>query len=1061
VTREDEALARVLIGGKHLEEATLEKARLLQKEKHPKRDLADVLLQYKLLDKEKLAVAQRLAKMSRTQVRAPVSGGAAAEPRAAGTDAKPVAETKPSPNPTPSGAAARASDPAPPPTATDSLLAAKDTAPSVGRPSSENPTPLLTPRVDAPRVKLATDRTHFGRYDVVGKIAKGGMGVVFKVRHPGLDRLYALKVLAQGEDADEEVLERFRREAKTAARLDHPAIVRVHDAGTEDGFPYIVMDLIEGDSLARILKDEGVSPRKGAIIARSIAQALAHAHEQGIVHRDVKPDNILIDRATGEAKLSDFGIVKDLKGNDDARLTKTGLTLGSPCYMSPEQASGRHKDVGPLSDVYSLGAALYEMLAGAPPFDGESIHSIMTKVVHDDPVPPRRRNAAVSVELQAICMKTLEKEPRRRYPSAAALAEDLERYLDGRPVLARPPGIGRRIAKGAQRHRALGAAAALLVLAAAWIVGRELITQRRSARERAERLAAEVDLAERTLASARDPKLGELETRRAFRDAMRQFDRVLEEWPGDARARDGKGKAALALADRLLERREVGFAEFVLDQAEGFADAAMITSRRELARKSEWVVKAHDAELAGDLDEAARLLKEGIRALREAGLTGELLEQKLADLESGIAARKREDEVKSLAETAERQVAAGDPALALETFKRAAAIAPDNATLTARVQLLGEQMRRICEEALDRAGALAERAKATLPPGVMTRPELTTALEQGETFRNMAREHLGKNDYSSVPDLAKRAQDSFQLACDIASALAAREDARVAREAVEKNTSASFALTEIQRAKEKENSGESLMNSGDFVRARADFVEAATAYRLATGRGEIKQQVAAARDAARQARVRAQGELPQTIQLRAARDAEALEKEALANETSGDLGKARELWAKAAGEWSQAESLGRPARETLGARTRAQTRKSEADAEDGQEFDPADMEQGRNANDEGDSALAREDFEKASERYGKAEYYWKQAAAHAAPLSRPRKRTEALRKAAEEARVKAKAKAFTKKYEEADAYMAKAAEAEQRKYWRGADDYYGRAKTMYDSLAPSEEDQQR
>jgi predicted Ser/Thr protein kinase len=1043
VTREDDALARVLLGGKHLDEASLEKAKSLQKEKHPRRDLGDVLLQYKLIDREKLAVAQRLAKMTGRQ-----------RPSAPPTPPKPEA-------PKPEAAVATEAPPTEEPdlSPSDIATASKDTAVAATK-SSELPTPLLTPKIDPQaRVKLATDRTHFGRYEVVGKIAKGGMGVVFKVRHPGLDRLFALKVLAQGEDADEEVLERFRREAKTAARLDHPNIVRVHDAGTEDGFPYIVMDLVEGESLAKLLKEEGVAPRKAALITRQIARALAHAHEHGIVHRDVKPDNVLIERASGEARLSDFGIVKDLKGDSDARLTKTGLTLGSPCYMSPEQASGRHKDVGPHSDVYSLGATLYEMLAGVPPFDAESIHAIMTKVVHDDPVPPRRLNGAVSPEIQAVCLKSLEKEPRRRYATAVALAEDLDRFLDGKPVLARPPGLTRRLTRSVQRHRVLGVAAFLLVLGAGWIVGERLVNRAHEKREHEAAILHDLTTAELALATALDARSSEMETRRAFSDAIRGFDRVLEERPGDQRAREGKGKATLALADRLLERRELGFAEFVLGQAEGFADAAAVTSRRELARRSEWVVKAHDAELAGDLDEAARLTKEGIRALREAGLTGELLDQKLEDLERRIAQRKHDDETKALLETAEREVAAGDLAVALETFKRASVLAPDNASVVARVQLLEDQVRRGCEQLIDQGTALEERAKATMPSGAVSRSELTSALEQGGTLKKTARERLAKAEYAAASELARRAQTSFQLACDVAGALAAREDARQAREAVEKGASASFAASDIQRAREKESTGESLMNGGDYVRARIAFVDAATGYRFATGRGELKSQVASAKETARAARQRAQVEIPQNLQLRAVRDAEAFEKEAQENEEpQGDMGKARDLWLKAASTWSQAEALGRPAREALAARDRASNRKLEADSELGAEYDVPDMESARGCMDEGDGLLAREDFTKAQERYSKAEYYWRQAATKSAPLSRPKRKIEALRKAAEDARAKAKAKSFTKRYEEAEGYMEKGLEAEGRKYWRGAEDYYGRAKSIFEGLAPKEDE---
>jgi hypothetical protein len=1012
VTREDEALIRVLQGGSYIEDPVLEQAKKLQREKHPKRDLGEVLLQYKLLDREKLAVAQRLAKMAKPQEKA-----------------RHRTEQLP-PTPAPGGT------PAPPPPAIDSI-----------------PTPLMTPRADPGRWKLAADRTHFGRYEVVAKIARGGMGIVLKVRHPQLDRFFALKVLAQGEDADEEVHERFRREAKTAARLDHPSIVRVHDAGTEDGFPYIVMDLVEGKSLAKLLKEEGVAPRKAALIARSIARALAHAHEQGIVHRDVKPDNVLIDRETGDARLSDFGIVKDLKGDGDSKLTKTGLTLGSPCYMAPEQAAGRHKDVGPVSDVYSLGATLYEMLAGKPPFDGDSIHAIMVKVVHEEPVPPRKLNPAIHPGLEAICMKTLEKDPRRRYPSALAFAEDLDRWLEGKSVVARPAGIGTKLARGMRRHRGVAFFTFVLALVLGWAVVSELLRNQRERQERAERLESLLTAAEQSLAHASAPDLPEMETRRAYREAIKQCDQVLVEFPGSTRAHDAKVKAVLALADRLLERREAGFAEFVLDQAEGLVDVAAIASRRELARKSEWVQKAEAAELRGDLDEALRLLREGLRALKEAGLTGELLETKITELGNQLAARKTEEDARALVETVDRHESAGDFVLALEELRRAVALTPRNTTLAGRAQILEGRLRRQIQEALEQSVALAERAKSAIPQGSVVRSELSNELEQGAALEASAREWLAKSQLGPALDFARRSQDGYRNAYAVASALAAREDARASRAAVEKLASASYALQEIQRGKEHEDKGEAKLAAGDWALARADFVEAATVYRLATNSGEIKQAVAAAREAARLAKARAQGELPQALTLRVVHEAEGLEKEALTAETVEDLGKARELWGKAAGLWSQAEQLGPPAREALAERERARARKLDADAELGAEYDAQDMDLGRGAMDDGDVQLAREDFVRAQERYSKAEYYWKQAAAKAAPQSRPRRKIEALRKAAEDSRTRAAARSYLKRYEDAEKFMASGQHAEKDHYWRGAEDYYTRAKNIFDDLA--------
>jgi serine/threonine-protein kinase len=298
-------------------------------------------------------------------------------------------------------------------------------------------------------------------YEVLGAIGHGGMGVVYKARHKMLGRLVALKVLAAAAHGGPELAERFRREVQTVARLEHPNIVPMYEAGERGGVPFYAMQYVEGRSLAVALRDGPLPPRAAAACLEQVARAMHHAHERGVVHRDLKPSNILLD-AEGRPHIADFGLAKRLDGGGD--LTRSGTIMGTVSYMPPEQAAGRTREVGPLSDVYALGTILYQMLTGRPPFRGETLMDTVRQVTSDEPVPPAHLNSGVPRDLQVICLKCLEKEPARRYPSAAALADDLRRFLGGEPIRARPAGAVERAWRLARRNRP---AAAFLVL---WVV---------------------------------------------------------------------------------------------------------------------------------------------------------------------------------------------------------------------------------------------------------------------------------------------------------------------------------------------------------------------------------------------------------------------------------------------------------------------------------------------------------------------------------------------------------------------------------------------------------------
>ena len=268
-------------------------------------------------------------------------------------------------------------------------------------------------------------------------LGRGGMGVVYRAWDRRLNRPVALKMLLAGAYARPEELERFRREAEAEAGLRHPNIVQVYDVGDLDGRPYFTMEFVEGGSLAQKLAGAPLPAGQAAGLLATLAEAVQAAHDRGIIHRDLKPANVLL-TADGTPKITDFGLARRLE--DASGLTQSGATLGTPSYMAPEQARGGTQAVGTAADVYALGAILYEALTGRPPFRADTAAETMRQVVEQEPPPPSRWNAKVPRDLEVICLKCLHKEPHRRYPSAAALAEDLRRFERGEPITARPTG---------------------------------------------------------------------------------------------------------------------------------------------------------------------------------------------------------------------------------------------------------------------------------------------------------------------------------------------------------------------------------------------------------------------------------------------------------------------------------------------------------------------------------------------------------------------------------------------------------------------------------------------
>jgi serine/threonine protein kinase len=289
----------------------------------------------------------------------------------------------------------------------------------------------------------------FGKYTIVGELGRGGMAVVYEAKDEVLSRRVALKLLPLQYSADPEFVKRFHREAQAAAVLEHPAIISIYDLGSEGGTHFIAMELVEGESLHNLLKEEDMDERKILEICAQVADGLAYAHANGIVHRDIKPSNIMVDRS-GRARITDFGLARP---EEAAKLTATGDVLGSPAYMSPEQARGDRMDY--KTDIYSLGTVLYELLCGRPPFEAETTLELLKLVSDGIPSRPRRLKSKMSRRLVAIIMKAMERNAKDRYQDAARLAADLRAYLQGEPISARPPRLFERIDRFGKRHKVL------------------------------------------------------------------------------------------------------------------------------------------------------------------------------------------------------------------------------------------------------------------------------------------------------------------------------------------------------------------------------------------------------------------------------------------------------------------------------------------------------------------------------------------------------------------------------------------------------------------------------
>ncbi|MBI3724914.1 protein kinase, partial [bacterium] len=401
----------------------------------------------------------------------------------------------------------------------------------------------------------------FGRYELLSELGRGGMGIVFRARQADLEREVALKMLLDGGGASNVAVDRFYAEARHVAKLVHPGIVSIHDVGEHEGIHYFTMDFVEGQHLGHLIRAGEIDRKKAVEIAIKLCAALAYAHKQGVIHRDLKPGNVLMDRR-GSPRITDFGIAKDL--GKESTSTRAGEVLGTPNYMPPEQADGRALSVDARADVYSLGAVLYEMLTGRPPFIGDTTFEVVTQVVHQKPTPPRKLKPDIPVDLETIVLKCLEKPLESRYKDANALLKDLESFRDGEKITAtRSSTLGRTLGGIGAHPVALTLALTGLLLAAG--LGAYVIYLKDNEQSAQDKADAERRKQQEELASAGARAKEEEELRRAAEKGSALVKDAVEAEARDATALAmQKALAAVEAAPKLVLAHET-LARFYLE----------------------------------------------------------------------------------------------------------------------------------------------------------------------------------------------------------------------------------------------------------------------------------------------------------------------------------------------------------------------------------------------------------------------------------------------------------------------------------------------------------------
>jgi tetratricopeptide (TPR) repeat protein/tRNA A-37 threonylcarbamoyl transferase component Bud32 len=419
-------------------------------------------------------------------------------------------------------------------------------------------------------------------YEILEKLGQGGMGVVFKARQTKLNRVVALKMILGSHHANAQQLARFQVEAEALASLQHPHIVQVHEVGTHDGSPYFSMEFVEGGSLDQKLAGRPQAPRDAAGMVELLARAIHAAHLRGIIHRDLKPVNVLLApgasgsdgsgvQGLGSPKIADFGLAKRLEAEDDRTLP--GVVMGTPSYMAPEQAEGKSREIGPATDVHALGVILYEMLTGKTPFDGPTAYATLENVKHVEAVAPSKHQPGVPRDLDIICLKCLHKTPSRRYATAEALADDLRRFLNNEPILARPVGRAERLLKWVQRRPTAATLVFVLLLGSltALAAGIWHHVRLRSERDRAEKnFQTALDAVNKMLTVVGEEQLasepGMTQKRRELlEEALKYYQKLLAEKQDDPAMRRHVAQAHKRVGDihRLLREQEKADASYL------------------------------------------------------------------------------------------------------------------------------------------------------------------------------------------------------------------------------------------------------------------------------------------------------------------------------------------------------------------------------------------------------------------------------------------------------------------------------------------------------------------